>query len=59
MWTAAATAVDDSIVLAGITFGNWVGTEGIHADGIRDFAAMAVDEEGLHLWSYQVKLVEL
>lgn len=57
-WEGAALVNDGSIVLAGHTFGNWTGTRHV-LDGDRDFAAMAVDEDGEHLWSYQVKAMVL
>lgn len=47
--------MDGSIILAGYTSGTWVGTRGTEEDGVQNFAAMAVNEEGLQLWSYQVK----
>lgn len=53
-WRGAGTAVDGSIVLAGRTLGNWTGIQDVRVDGVSDLAAMAVDKEGLPLWSYQV-----
>lgn len=58
-WEAAATAVDGSIIVAGTTHGNWTGTKYIFGDDPRDFAAMAIDEDGMLLWSYQVKSHEI
>ena len=48
---ASTPRSDGSIVLAGSTSGVW-DTEEI---GIRDFAAVALDEDGQELWRYQVR----
>lgn len=47
---AATPRVDGSIVLAGVTDGNWDG----ELVGTTDFAAVALDEDGAELWRYQV-----
>lgn len=54
-WTGADTSISGSVVLAGYTDGSWTGTHLLREDGVRDFAAMAVDEDGLQLWWFQVK----
>lgn len=53
-WTAAATASDGSIVLAGYTSGNRTGTKDAADDGGPELAVMAIDGKGQQLWSYQV-----
>lgn len=47
---AATPRADGSIVLAGLTDGDWAGGP----VGITDFAAVALDEDGEELWRYQV-----
>lgn len=51
-----ATTNNGSIVLAGYTRGNWARPSNKSHDGYLDFAAMAMDAEGLQLWSYQAKI---
>lgn len=58
-WEAADTATDGSIVVAGTTCGNWTGTKYIFGDDLCDFAAMAIDAEGMQLWLYQVKALSM
>ncbi len=49
---AVAGRSDGSIVLAGSTTGAW--DEAGEKVGIRDFAAVALDEDGQELWRWQV-----
>lgn len=49
---ASAARADGSIVLAGTTSGEWDG----ELAGILDFAAVALDEDGVELWRWQVSL---
>lgn len=48
-WEAAAAGVDGSIILAGVTEGDWVETN----TGEGDFAALSLDAAGTAQWSYQ------
>lgn len=48
---ASAAKKDGSIVLAGWTSGDWFG----EVAGETDFAAVALDEDGVELWRWQVK----
>lgn len=50
---ASAPRADGSIVLAGWTDGDWFG----EVTGDFDFAALALDEDGVELWRWQVKHV--
>lgn len=45
--------------MVGHTTGDWAGTRVIRLDEVSDFAAMAMDDEGLRLWLYQVKTLRL
>ncbi len=46
----SAARSDGSVVLVGATTGAWDGVK----TGINDFAAVALDEDGLELWRWQV-----
>lgn len=48
---ASTPRADGSIVLAGITDGEWDGGP----FGVVDFVAVALDEDGVELWRYQVR----
>lgn len=50
MILAAATRADGSIVLGGSTTGDW----DRELVGNSDFAAVALDEDGVELWRWQV-----
>ncbi len=51
VYSRGATARSDgSVVLVGATTGAWDGV----MTGISDFAAVALDEDGLELWRWQV-----
>lgn len=47
---AARARPDGSIILAGYTDGDWDG----EVVGLSDFAAVALDEDGVELWRWQV-----
>lgn len=54
VWQDAATSVWGSTVFVGYTSRNWTGAQSIREDNVSDFAAMAMSEDGLQLWTYQV-----
>lgn len=49
---ASTARADGSIVLAGVTTGDWFGD----VAGSADFAAVALDEDGQELWRWQVNV---
>lgn len=51
----AAARADGSIVLAGWTDGDWFGER----TGFADAAAVALDEDGVELWRWQVKVMHV
>lgn len=49
----AAARADGSVVLTGVTYGNWAAILS-GEDGVGDFMAVALDENGDELWRWQV-----
>ena len=47
----ATTADNGSVVLVGVTYGNWSGTN----QGGGDFAAVKLDADGFVSWRWQVQ----
>lgn len=47
---------DGSIILGGVTEGNWAGTNPDFDDSGDDFAAIKLDADGAVIWRWQVRV---